>query len=599
MIKVLFALLIALTFMIPVGGNQQARKLTNIKPILTRYGMVGVFQMILIKSLRHLSKRDHLLIKPLTKLMLLAVMLLVLPLVAVLLLQKPVFADAPFGPQNVITTAAAVAAYSVYVADVDGDGDMDALSASRDDNKVVWYENTLRGGSFWTPHTITTDANSPYSVYAADVDGDGDMDALSASRDDDKVAWYENTSGDGSSWTPHTITTDADGATSVYAGDLDGDGDMDVLSASFFDDKIAWYENTSGDGSSWMLHTITTDADSARSVYAADVDGDGDMDALSTSTSEDKVAWYENTSGDGSSWTPHTITTDADSPYSVHAADVDGDGDIDALSASTNDDKIAWYENTSGDGSSWTPHTITTDADDTRSVYAADMDGDDDIDVLSASKGDNKIAWYENTSGDGSSWTPHTITTDANSARSVYAADMDGDGDIDALSASANDDKIAWYENTSGDDLSVDNSSWTPHTITTNANSAQSVHAADMDGDGDIDALSASADDDKVVWYENIFGNGSFWRPHTITTNADSAQSVHAADVDGDGDMDALSASTNDDKITWYENTSGDGSPGHLTTSPLTLSALTRCMLRTWTGTVILTPSPHQCTTIR
>ncbi len=110
-----------------------------------------------------------------------------------------------------ITTAAAVAAYSVYVADVDGDGDMDALSASRDDNKVVWYENTLRGGSFWTPHTITTDANSPYSVYAADVDGDGDMDALSASRDDDKVAWYENTSGDGSSWTrltpsPLTLT---------------------------------------------------------------------------------------------------------------------------------------------------------------------------------------------------------------------------------------------------------------------------------------------------------------------------------------------------------------------------------------------------------
>ena len=298
MIKVLFALLIALTFMIPVGGNQQARKLTNIKPILTRYGMVGVFQMILIKSLRHLSKRDHLLIKPLTKLMLLAVMLLVLPLVAVLLLQKPVFADAPFGPQNVITTAAAVAAYSVYVADVDGDGDMDALSASRDDNKVVWYENTLRGGSFWTPHTITTDANSPYSVYAADVDGDGDMDALSASRDDDKVAWYENTSGDGSSWTPHTITTDADGATSVYAGDLDGDGDMDVLSASFFDDKIAWYENTSGDGSSWMLHTITTDADSARSVYAADVDGDGDMDVFSASQSDDKIAWYENTSVD-------------------------------------------------------------------------------------------------------------------------------------------------------------------------------------------------------------------------------------------------------------------------------------------------------------
>jgi hypothetical protein len=79
------------------------------------------------------------------------------------------------------------------------------------------------------------------SVYAVDVDGDGDMDVLSASSVDDKIAWYEN---DGQqTFTSHTITTSADAATSVYATDMDGDGDMDVLSASFGDDKIAWYEN--------------------------------------------------------------------------------------------------------------------------------------------------------------------------------------------------------------------------------------------------------------------------------------------------------------------------------------------------------------------
>ena len=45
------------------------------------------------------------------------------------------------------------------------------------------------------------------------------------------------------SFNAHTITTSADYAVSVYAVDLDGDGDMDVLSASINDDKIAWYEN--------------------------------------------------------------------------------------------------------------------------------------------------------------------------------------------------------------------------------------------------------------------------------------------------------------------------------------------------------------------
>ena len=79
------------------------------------------------------------------------------------------------------------------------------------------------------------------------------------------------------------------------------------------------------------------------------------------------------------------------------------------------------------------------------SVYAADLDGDGDIDVLSV--GDGIIAWHENRDGAGDFGPQQVITTEADSARSVYAADLDGDGDIDVLSASRRDDKIAWYEN--------------------------------------------------------------------------------------------------------------------------------------------------------
>jgi hypothetical protein len=87
------------------------------------------------------------------------------------------------------------------------------------------------------------------------------------------------------SFTEHAISTSADGANSVYATDIDGDGDMDVLSASGYDKEIAWYEN---DGSgSFTDHTISTSADYAYSVYAADVDSDGDMDVLSASSQDD------------------------------------------------------------------------------------------------------------------------------------------------------------------------------------------------------------------------------------------------------------------------------------------------------------------------
>ena len=85
------------------------------------------------------------------------------------------------------------------------------------------------------PSIVQTDVITPSDVYAADLDGDGDIDILSASEGDAKIAWYENTDGAGTFGPPHVITTSW--ASSVYAADLDGDGDNDVLSAG------AWYEN--------------------------------------------------------------------------------------------------------------------------------------------------------------------------------------------------------------------------------------------------------------------------------------------------------------------------------------------------------------------
>ncbi|KGE86773.1 FG-GAP repeat domain-containing protein, partial [Phaeodactylibacter xiamenensis] len=78
---------------------------------------------------------------------------------------------------------------------------------------------------------------------------------------DDKIAWYEN-DGSGNFGAQQVITTSANGARSVYAMDLDGDGDADVLSASSNDDKIAWYEND-GSGNFGAQQVITTSANGA------------------------------------------------------------------------------------------------------------------------------------------------------------------------------------------------------------------------------------------------------------------------------------------------------------------------------------------------
>lgn len=345
------------------------------------------------------------------------------------------------GSQNIIQNTDVNGAHCVYAADLDSDGDMDVLSASYENDIIAWFQND-GSGSFGSKQVVCDSAIEAHSVYAADMDGDGDMDILSASLSDDKIAWYQN-NGSGTFGAQQVISTAADGPTSVRAADIDGDGDMDVLSASYNDDKVAWYQND-GSGSFGSQQVITTSADGAIYVYAADIDGDGDVDVLSASTDDDKIAWYQN-DGSGSFGEQKLVTSSTDFPRSVYAADMDGDGDMDVLSASAWDDKIAWYQN-NGSGSFGEQQVITTDADAGYSVFAADIDGDDDMDVLSASRNDDKIAWYQN-DGNGVFGAQQVITTAADGAYSVYAVDLDGDEDMDVLSASRHDNKIAWYQN--------------------------------------------------------------------------------------------------------------------------------------------------------
>jgi len=217
-----------------------------------------------------------------------------------------------------------IGANAVLSADVNGDGYMDVLGAARYIDDITWWENNNGPGTSWTEHTVDSDFDGAWSVYSADVNGDGYMDVLGAAWYDRDITWWENVGGSGTSWTEHTVDGDFWGAASVFSVDVNGDGYMDVLGAAYHDNDITWWENVDGSGTSWTEHTVDGDFDGANAVLSADVNGDGYMDVLGAADLADDITWWENVGGSGTSWTEHTVDGNFNGAYSVYSADVNG-----------------------------------------------------------------------------------------------------------------------------------------------------------------------------------------------------------------------------------------------------------------------------------
>lgn len=99
--------------------------------------------------------------------------------------------DGSFGNKKIISELAKMVT-SVIVSDIDRDGDLDVVSATNGNDLIAWYENTNGQGDFGEQQIVSDAVNNPMSVFSCDIDGDGNQDLLSASYGDNKIAWYEN-----------------------------------------------------------------------------------------------------------------------------------------------------------------------------------------------------------------------------------------------------------------------------------------------------------------------------------------------------------------------------------------------------------------------
>lgn len=156
--------------------------------------------------------------------------------------------NASFGPMQIIYQFVWIQSGGTNIVefqynDINTDGIKDIIITSVDDSSFVnthWLENLDNQGNFGDLQFIM-DSDDQYLLY--DLDNDNDNDILVWNPYADTITWKENEDGQGVFGTPRIITTSVDFPKDAKAADFDGDGWLDITSASIADNKLAWYKN--------------------------------------------------------------------------------------------------------------------------------------------------------------------------------------------------------------------------------------------------------------------------------------------------------------------------------------------------------------------
>jgi lysophospholipase L1-like esterase len=198
---------------------------------------------------------------------------------------------------------------TIATADFNRDGKPDLLGTSRTGNGVFWYANSGEPAkSPWKKSVVDDETLAPAHGHPVDVDRDGDLDIVMAcgiaagvandSPASHQVLWYENVGepGMGTAWKKRAIAPSFPQGFEAVAGDLDGDGDIDVVATAWGGQgRIAWFENTGDPRGAWKQHDLKSNWPNAVTVILADFDRDGRLDiAACAERGANELRWWRN-----------------------------------------------------------------------------------------------------------------------------------------------------------------------------------------------------------------------------------------------------------------------------------------------------------------
>jgi len=294
-------------------------------------------------------------------------------------------------------------AFFTFAHDMNGDGWTDLVGGTMQDQPFWWFENPRGGPGRWTEHTSDRN-NWGEAPRILNLRQDGSFAMVSSENHTGHVYWAELPADGSGSWQSHVITGPEEPGQGAFRhglgiGDINSDGRPDLAGI------LGWWETPEDRTQSpWPFHPYEQLAPRCANIEVVDLDGDGDLDLLTSEAHEAGVWWFEHLPGDDGEprFERRLIDDSFTQSHSIAAADLDSDGDADVITGkrfwahnNTNTDPgtqdpavLYWYENTKAadGGLEFTRHLIHDDSGVGLQLPVVDLDGDGRLDLVISNK---------------------------------------------------------------------------------------------------------------------------------------------------------------------------------------------------------------------
>ncbi len=413
------------------------------------------------------------------------------------------------------------------------------------DNAYVWTFTvavTADDASVFTPSGIIPVGDSPRHVAAADVNADGYLDLLTVNDNSDDMSVLIN-NGDGG-FAPYQSYSVGRQPYFFVAADFNGDGHLDIAAANSEDDNVSVLVNN---GNGTFASQVTYGAGQyPRCIIALEVNGDGAVDLATMNEHDAGISILINTGmGTFAPSTPYA----ADSAFVICALDVENDGDIDIVAGLISTVALSVLHNDGQGSFTFSPELGNSEV---YGIISGDINADGYADLLTThrtpSYADDYMGAAKNNNGI-SFFTPVSHVVNQR-PRGICIGDLDGDGDLDAVTANYNSHDVAFLYNSGNGSFS------SPLYLPAGAYPA-GVIAADLDNDGDLDVAVSNGGDDNLSLYLNhtchdsdgdSFGDPGYPEDDCPVDNCPNVYNLDQSDIDFDGIGDACDECTDPDE---------------------------------------------------